>query len=102
VMNLAGEAVGREPLGHRVSVEECTIDELRSGPDYPVKSNGVCRHDQLSSRGRPSECTTIEIGQNRHRGKRGFHGGDSRHRVAARGVPASASVGPKYMRLTPA
>ena len=45
VMDLAGEAVRRKPLGHSVSVKEGAIDTFRSGPDYAMQSNGVCRHD---------------------------------------------------------
>ena len=44
VVNLAGEPVRRQPLGHRVGVEERPIDPLGRRAQHAVKSDGVRCH----------------------------------------------------------
>src|SRR5882762_9733713 len=41
LMDLAGEAVRRQPFGHRVRVEKRAIDALRRGMQHSVHSNRV-------------------------------------------------------------
>src|SRR6202030_2671248 len=50
VVNLAGETVGRKPLGHCVSVQKCAIDALGLRPEHAMKSDGSCGHEQFSFR----------------------------------------------------
>src|ERR1051326_4583916 len=47
LVDLAGEAVRREPLGHGIGVEEGAVDLLGLGAKDAVKANGV-GHDHLS------------------------------------------------------
>ena len=46
VVNLPREPMGREPLDHRLGVEERPIDPLGAGPQHTVKSHGT-RHQLL-------------------------------------------------------
>src|SRR5688572_13163189 len=48
MVDLAGESVGGEPLGHGVSVEKRPIDAFRCGTENSVKSDGARGHDGLS------------------------------------------------------
>jgi NAD(P)-dependent dehydrogenase (short-subunit alcohol dehydrogenase family) len=41
VMNLAGEAMRRQPFGHGIRIEKRTINPLRLGAEHTVKPNGV-------------------------------------------------------------
>ena len=47
VMNLAGEAVGWQPLGDGVSFQKGAIDALGIRLEYAVKSDSACSHDQF-------------------------------------------------------
>lgn len=40
-MNLAGEPVRRQPLAHRIRIEEGAIDFLGSGAEHTVQTDGV-------------------------------------------------------------
>lgn len=42
VMNLGGEAVGRQPLDHRVPIEESAVEFLGCRAKHAVQSNIVC------------------------------------------------------------
>src|SRR5437773_763924 len=48
MVNLAGKAVRRKPLGHCVWIEECAIDFLRRRTEHAVKPNGAGGHDHFS------------------------------------------------------
>ena len=50
VMHLAGESVGRQPLDHRVRIEEGAIDPLGRSPQDAVKADGAW-HDRYSLAG---------------------------------------------------
>jgi hypothetical protein len=42
VMNLASESIRREPLCHRVRVQERPVNSLRGRPEHPMKTDRVC------------------------------------------------------------
>jgi hypothetical protein len=42
LVDFAGESVGWKPLGHRVGVEERSINSLRFCAQHSMKSDGVC------------------------------------------------------------
>jgi hypothetical protein len=44
-MNLAGEAVGRQPFRHGIAVEERSVDPFGWGTKDSVKLNGILGHD---------------------------------------------------------
>jgi hypothetical protein len=46
-MNLAGEAVGRQPLGHRVGIEKCLVDALGRRAQHAMKSDVVRGHEAM-------------------------------------------------------
>jgi len=48
VVDLAGEAVWREPLDHCIRVEEGSIDSFWGCAEHVVKSDRACRHDECS------------------------------------------------------
>jgi hypothetical protein len=48
VAHLAGESMRREPLGHRIGIEECAIHALGGGAQDAMQSNGSCRHGAFS------------------------------------------------------
>jgi hypothetical protein len=50
LMNLAGKAVRREPLGHGVWIEECPIDFFGRGTEHSVEANGAGGHHDFSFR----------------------------------------------------
>src|SRR5437773_995638 len=50
MVNLAGKAVRRKPLGHCVWIEERPIDLLRRDTEHSVKPNGAGGHDYFSFR----------------------------------------------------
>jgi len=47
VVDLAREAVWREPFHHRVGIEKSSVDLLRWCTNYPVKFDGVLSHGAL-------------------------------------------------------
>ena len=49
LMDLAGESVRRKPFGHRVRIEERTIDFLGVARSTAVKSDRVVLHVYFSS-----------------------------------------------------
>jgi hypothetical protein len=49
VMNLAGKAMRRKPLGHRVGIEKGPVDSFGRGTEHTVKSHGVRGHDGMAS-----------------------------------------------------
>src|SRR5438876_1480059 len=54
MVNLARKSVGRKPFGHRVRIEERSIDLLGRGTQHAVKPDGVCRHYLLLMLGESS------------------------------------------------
>jgi hypothetical protein len=49
-MDLAGEAIGREPFGHGIGVEERAIDFFGGGFENAMEADGRW-HDEISFRG---------------------------------------------------
>src|SRR5207249_2173833 len=50
MVNLAGEAIGRQPLGHGVRVEEGAKNLLRPGGEDTMQTNGIALgHDVIFS-----------------------------------------------------
>src|ERR1043165_560300 len=50
MVHFASVAVWREPLGHRVRVQECAIDALGFGTEHAVQPDGACGHFRLPLR----------------------------------------------------
>jgi hypothetical protein len=48
VMHLSRESVRWKPLCQGIGIKEGAIDAFRRCPDDPVKSDGICGHDQIS------------------------------------------------------
>jgi hypothetical protein len=44
LVNLTGESIWRKPFGHRVGIEEGSIDSFRWRTKYAMKPDGVCWH----------------------------------------------------------
>jgi hypothetical protein len=45
MVDLAGEAVGRQPFGHGIRIEEGAKDLLRLGGEDAMQTNGISGHD---------------------------------------------------------
>src|SRR5690606_7600786 len=58
LVHLAGEPIGRQPLDHRVRIQECPIDPFGRSPEDTVKTDGA-RHGLLSCRWLASEPTHL-------------------------------------------
>ncbi len=47
LFDLAGKPVGRQPLGHRIGIEEGAVDLPGRGPEYAVQFHGIAGHGHL-------------------------------------------------------
>src|ERR1041384_2757004 len=47
LVDLAGESMRRHPLGHRIAIEERSVNPLGWGTKYAVKFDGVFSHGAL-------------------------------------------------------
>src|SRR5688500_1299738 len=70
LVDLAREAVRRQPFGHRVGIEERSVDPLRWCTKYPVKLDGVLSHCSF--------LLVVAYGGRRDTDGRSFYDGDER------------------------
>src|SRR5262245_45915692 len=48
-MNLAGKTVRGQPFGHRISVEECSVDAFGLAAQYAMEADSIRSHGDFSS-----------------------------------------------------